>query len=199
MIGRATLRWPASARLLLTSAPSTTPISALPAPLRAYSTPGRPKSVVGEPSRPVKRAVKLAAGSPADGKSVAEQKLLASKLNAAAKRKKEVVLTDEQKAAQQERLEAARAAVKARLEKKKAATKARAAKDKLAELKKTALNPPKRPYATPYTVYTTEKLRGTVLQPQDGSPKPNIGARVKEVAAIWKSLEPAEVEVCICC
>lgn len=151
--------------------------------------------MVGEPSRPVKRAVKRAAAKPAIGTSAAEKKLAASKRKAAAKRK-EIVLTDEQKAAQQERLEAAQAALKARKEKKKAKTKEAAAKEKLKELKVLALVVPSHPAASGYTSFTSEKIKA--LGPLTGTDghKQAIGDRMKAVAAEWKALEPAEVEVC---
>lgn len=189
------LRWPASTRLLSATLPSTAPTSARVLAIRTYATPGRPKSVVGEPSRPVKRAVKRAAAKPADGTSAAEKKLAASKRKAAAKRK-QIVLTEEQKAEQQERLEAAQAALKARQAKKKEKTKELAAKEKLVELKKLALDPPVRPTASAYTSFTSEKIKALgPLVSEDGS-KIGLGDRMRAVAAQWKTLGPAEIEVC---
>lgn len=187
MLSRSVLRWPASARLLLAPLPTQAPTSTLVLSLRTYATPGRPKSVVGEPSRPVKRR---AAG---DSTSAAEKKLAASKRKAAVQRKV-VELTEEQKLAQQERLEAARAAVKIRQEKKKAATKVRADKEKIAELKTLALEPPARPFSSAYTSYTSEKVRGLGPIPSEHG-KSGLGQRMKEVAAMWKTLDPAEIEV----
>lgn len=181
------LRWPASL-------PSTAPTSSLVLSIRTYATPGRPKSVVGEPSRPVKRAVKRDAAKPADGVSPAERKLAASKRKAAAKRAP-VVLTEEQKAAQQERLANARASMQARLDKKKAQAKARADKEKVVELKKLALDLPPRLIVSGYTSFTSEKLKAWgPLTDQDGQ-KVSLGSRMRDCASQWKTLEPAEVEV----
>lgn len=191
------LRWPASARLLSAPLPCALPTSSLVLPIRTYATPGRPKSVVGEPSRPVKRAVKRAAAKPADGTSPAEKKLAASKRKAAAARRRPE-LTEEQKAAQQERLQNARAAMKARQERQKAKTKAQAEKLKTAELKTVALEPPPRAHGSGYTMYTSEKIKAMgPLGKGDtvANSRSALGARMKEVANNWKGLGPAEVEV----
>lgn len=193
MIGRAMLRWPVSARLLLAPHASTAPTSTLLLPLRAYATPGRPKTVVGEPSRAVKRAVKRDAAAPADGTSPAERKLAASKRNAAAKKSK-LQLTEEEIAVQEERMEAAKAAAKARREKKKAATKARAEKDRLVELKKVALDAPSRPFASAYTSYTAEQFGITPLTDENGT-KLALADRMRKIAATWNTLPPADIEV----
>jgi len=187
------LRWPASTRLLSAALPSTLHTSTRVLAIRTYATPGRPKSVVGEPSRPVKRAVKRAAAKPADGKSAAEKKLAASKRKAAAK-KREINLTDEQKAAQKERLEAAQAALKARQEKQKLKGKEAAQKEKLVELKKLALDPPPCPSVSAYTTFTAEKIRAMgPLVGEDGQ-RLALGDRMKSVAAEWKALGPADIE-----
>lgn len=188
------LRWPASARLLSAPLPSPAPPSSLVLSIRTYATPGRPKSVVGEPSRPVKRAVKRAAAKPADGMSPAERKVATSKRRAAAKREP-VVLTEEQKAAQQERLENAQAAMKSRQEKKKAKKKVQDDKDKVKQLKSLALDLPKRPQFSAYTIFTGEKIKAMgPLTSEDGT-QHTLGSRMKEAASKWKTLGPAEVEV----
>lgn len=187
------LRWPASTRLL--SAPLSIPAatSSLVLSIRTYATPGRPKSVVGEPSRPVKRSVKSAARKPADGSSPAEKKLAAKRKGAA---KKRVPLTEEQQAAQQERLEAARATLKKRQQKKRDAEKAQADKEKIKELKGLALDPPLTPHSSGYIAFTTEKLKvmGPLGTNDDGT-KQTLGPRMKAVAAEWHTISPADHEV----
>jgi hypothetical protein len=161
-------------------------------PFRSYATPGRPKSVVGEPSRPVKRAVKKAAAKPADGSSPAEKKVAAKRTAAAKKSKKAApkkkTLTEEQVARLNDRQ------VKA-----KARQQARSEKDKLAELKQAALNPPKVVHDNPYTYFMTEKFKQ--MGPfEDVATNQALTraftSRVAAVGAEWKSLNAADREVC---
>ncbi|CZT16636.1 uncharacterized protein RCC_02471 [Ramularia collo-cygni] len=193
MIGRTMLRWPASTRVLSTALPHTAPVSTRILAIRTYATPGRPKSVVGEPSRPVKRAVKRAAAKPADGTSAAEKKLAASKRKAAAK-KSQIVLTEEQKAEQKERLAKAQAAMKERQTKQKADAKKRVEKDRAVVLKKLALDPPSRYKPSAYTCFTSEKIKASGSLTDEDGRKHALGDRMRSVAAEWKALGPADIE-----
>ncbi|EGP91364.1 uncharacterized protein MYCGRDRAFT_89562 [Zymoseptoria tritici IPO323] len=165
-------------------------------PIRSYATPGRPKSVVGEPSRPVKRAVKKAAAKPADGSSPAA-KNVAAKRDAAAKKSKKTSPTKRQP---KQLTEAQTAALKERQAKAKARKQVVVEKEKLNELKRIALSPPKLVGDNPYAVFTKEKNkeRGSLSTASESSTREtrlkNFTKRVTAVAAEWKSLNAAERE-----
>ncbi|SMR44613.1 unnamed protein product [Zymoseptoria tritici ST99CH_3D1] len=165
-------------------------------PIRSYATPGRPKSVVGEPSRPVKRAVKKAAAKPADGSSPAA-KNDAAKRDAAAKKSKKTSPTKRQP---KQLTEAQTAALKERQAKAKARKQVVVEKEKLNELKRIALSPPKLVGDNPYAVFTKEKNkeRGSLSTASESSTREtrlkNFTERVTAVAAEWKSLNAAERE-----
>ncbi|KAM3419125.1 hypothetical protein BST61_g5073 [Cercospora zeina] len=159
--------------------------SPLVLPIRTYATPGRPKTVVGEPSRPVKRAVKKAVAKPRDGTSAAEKKIAAKKKSEPASKR---AVTPEQAAERQAEVtkKAERAAIaKENTAKRKAATARRA---KLEDLKATALPdaPRKVLYTSAYKAYWAEAVRNS-----NGS---RIQDQVKEVAAKWKQMSPADIE-----
>ena len=186
MFGRALLRLPVRSRLLRQSGfqwqhDSACRIPALIA-LRAYATPGRPKSVVGEPSRPVKRSVKKAAAKPRTGTSAAEKKTASRKRKASAKAKKPAPkkLTQEQKDA------------------KKAKTKLLSEAARKRELKATALKMPKiSARLTPWIVFNTEKMQGTTSVPKGVSQEERTRAlaqQIRESAAEFKNLSAAELE-----
>lgn len=184
-VGSSMLRLPANARLVLRPALSqyqqdlisrTTLFSTQ----RYYaSTPGRPKKAVGEPSRPVKRSVKRAAKSSATGeageqvaanKRQSRAKKTTAKKAAAPKKPKKKVLTDKQKAVKE----------------------AGVAKAKIADLKKAALDPPKRGSTlSTYTMFMSEKMK------EVGNAGDHVVARqrFKENVNEWKRLSPAELEV----
>lgn len=153
-------------------------------PIRTYATPGRPKSVVGEPSRPVKRAVKKAAAELADGTSAAEKQIAAKKRNPR-------TLTPEQ--TEKRQAAAARKAVRDAGIKEKAALRKAfdKKKTKLEDLKTAALPdaPKKAQYASAYQVYWAEHAK--IASGADEK----ITARIKEAASKWKQLPPADVEV----
>lgn len=151
-------------------------------PRRGYATPGRPRKAVGEPSRPVKRAVNRtssaatsSADSPAKQKTDARKKTAAKKKPAKAPKK---VLTEEQKA------------VKA----------ARADKLKMTELRKAALAPPPAGSgaSSAYIEFTKERAHRLKERRADDSSanhKQLLAEHAREVASEWKNATPAEVEV----
>ncbi|KAK5717825.1 hypothetical protein LTR15_008666 [Elasticomyces elasticus] len=165
---------------------------------RTFATPGRPRNVVGEPSKPVKRAVKksvakaASADSPAkEGNEVRKRKAAEKPATAkkpAAKRgpkpKVLVELSEEQKAANE-----------AKSIKSKEAKASRLERAKIAELKKVALSPPKIPQAGAYTVFAAEKSRNNEQLHQKG---PGGAERLAQSAransAAWKECTPADVE-----
>ncbi len=152
------------------------------APSRSYATPGRPRSTVGEPSRPIKRAVKRAAKTPSTD-DAASKKTAAKKKTAAAKKKKaapakerRAPLTPEQKQA------------------KLAAKKARTEKERIKELKKIALDPPKHSPLTAFNVYTAEKLKENSREGSDKQPA-EYRETFKAVTRSWADRTPADIEV----
>ena len=85
-VGSSLLRIQLNARLPLRPAPFQCQASSINAlACRYYASPGRPRKTVGEPSRPVKRAVKKAAKSTEGGPAAKQVK--AKKATAAAKKK----------------------------------------------------------------------------------------------------------------
>lgn len=152
-------------------------------PRRLYSTPGKPRKAVGEPSRPVKRAVKRdAAKATSSAESPAKQTTDARKKAAAKKtpvKKPKKELTEEQKA------------VKA----------AKAAKLKETELKKAALQPPKNAKTSAWTMFVAEKasaMKSRVEGVRDVKQiRQIVGDYMKDVVQQWKNCTPAEVEVCL--
>ena len=180
MLTRVALRFSARSRLpnVLPRCNHAVP-SPLVLPIRTYATPGRPKSVVGEPSRPVKRAVKKAASKPRDGTSAAEKKVAAKKRKRAAKR----AVTPEE-AAQKAVREAAR---KEKATERKAAIKKRT---KLQDLKATALPdaPKKTAFPSAYLAYWAEAVK-------ERKANQGVKERVKEAATEWKQKSAADIEV----
>ncbi|KAK4506682.1 hypothetical protein PRZ48_000415 [Zasmidium cellare] len=203
MIGRALVRVPVRSRLIrplyqcqhgqVGRAPAVLP-------LRTYATPGRPKSVVGEPSKPVKRAVKKAAAKPPTGDSPAEKAVKANKRNAAKKtagtKKKELTPTQKERAEKRKLKEEERLAKeKARKTKLRATTKASAEKDAIKQLKKTALKPPQLRRAASYVLFHTENLKNHDLSSGSAQDRREALARAaRDSSAKWKDLSPAERE-----
>lgn len=156
-------------------------------PRRLYATPGRPKKAVGEPSRTVKRAVKKTATKPAATEAPAKRKSVAkaagtkkpakkaAKKPAAKKKPAKKVLTEEQAAARKERL----------------ATK------EIKQLKIAALKPPKLERSNAWSELMREKAKdGPFAKGVSASEsKELLGQHSKNVAAAYKSLSPAELEV----
>ena len=191
MLERMLLRFPARSRVphVLLPAPRDRAAAAavrlpLALPIRTYATPGRPKSVVGEPSRPVKRAVKKAAAKPADGTSAAEKKIAAKKRSPRALTPEEA----EKRQAAAEKKAARDAARKQKASLRKASDKK---KTKLEDLKTAALPdaPKKAQYSSAYQVYWSESAKAT-----SGSEE-KVTVKVKDAAAKWKEMSPADIEV----
>lgn len=134
---------------------------------RFYATPGRPRKAVGEPSKPVKRAVKRSAKSASSPDSPAKEKVTAKKKAAEKKKPKPKArqLTPEQKAVQK-------------------------SKAQISELKKAALSPPSRTKMSAYLMFMKENLKDT-----DES-KASMKDRFKTVVPQFKNLSSAELEVC---
>lgn len=207
MIGRALVRVPVRSRLVRPAyLCQNGQIAKAPVVLflRTYATPGRPKSVVGEPSKPVKRAVKKAAAKPPTGDSPAEKQVAANKRKAVKKSSGSTkVLTPEQKElAEQrrlkkdERLAKAKATKKVRAEQLKARTKANAAKEELKELKKAALQPPRLRAIGSYTVFSSEVVKKHDLKAANVQDRRDALARAaRDASEQWKNLSPAEREV----
>ena len=253
---RALLRFPAPARL--------TALTPLPCPprhdlsarafllhqyRRSYATPGRPRKAVGEPSRPVKRAVRRSTAGTVplekatkqvvevvkDGeKTAAKARTRKVKTEAAAAvgggiaadgaetaaakkprapRGPRKVLTEEEVAAKAEKLalqkdrvlvrrerrDAEEVAKHARLTKANARKLEQSRKEQLVQLKATALSPPKVTQPLPFNVYWREHFAEaglTVTGPPEGTTQgERLGAHAKLVAAKWKELPAADIEV----
>ncbi|KAK5120526.1 hypothetical protein LTR85_006181 [Meristemomyces frigidus] len=152
---------------------------------RTYATPGRPRKAVGEPSRPVKRAVKRSAAAATDPDSPAKEKNEAKKQKAAKKEKAarkpavkkatpRKVLTEEQKAAKTAELD----------------------KSETRDLKKAALQPPKKgTHLNAYLVFSGEKgkdLKG--LGDGLASYRQKVVEHGKALGAQWKEMSAADIE-----
>ncbi|KXT03568.1 hypothetical protein AC578_10005 [Pseudocercospora eumusae] len=183
MLPRVLLRFHARLpRSLLQPKHGLNPNSSIVLPIRTYATPGRPKSVVGEPSRPVKRNVKKSVAKPRDASSAAEKK------PASKKRKRRI--TPEQVAAKKQKeaakKEAMKEAAKKRQAAKRAAHKASAEKEMLQGLKTAALDPPKqRSTSSAWITFISEKTKAT---------KESIPDKVKAISAEFKNLSAADRE-----
>lgn len=184
-VGSSLLRLPASARLALRPCifsqhyDSRSRVLALSA-LRSYATPQKPRKAVGEPSRPVKRAVKRAAKSPSTGEA-GEQ--LAEKKKAA--RAKKPTGTTKKKAAPKAKKPAP---PKKRV--KRELTEEEKTKAEIKVLKKTALSPP--PSGTRYTARTAFIAEETA---NTGEAREGQMVIFKNATARWNQLTPAELEV----
>jgi len=210
MLGRqvtAALRRPLQARLRSVAAPPTQSslcIRTFSYAPRLLSPVGRPKKAVGEPSRPVKRAVKAKAKKPAATETDAAAKKVAEKEKAAKKKAAEL----KKKAAAKKK--AKPALTPEQVERKKAALQRAEIKD----LKKAALEPPvKSGVRSAWLVFSKEKggeLRERIANESDSEGrategktplatiKSQLAAHSKNVSAAWKNVTPAELEVCIC-
>lgn len=202
MIGRALVRVPVRSRLIRPAYRCRHGLVAkAPTVLfqRTYATPGRPKSVVGEPSKPVKRAVKKAAAKPPTGDSPAEKLVAADKRKAVKKKltPEQKELAKQRKLDNKERLAKAKATEKARKDKLKAQTKANAAKEELKELKKTALQPPKAKSNTSYNFFFVEVVmkKHDLAAGTHQDRKDTLARAARDASEQWKSLSPEEREV----
>ncbi|KAK3672256.1 hypothetical protein LTR78_007796 [Recurvomyces mirabilis] len=153
---------------------------------RDYAKPGRPRNVVGEPSRPVKRSVKRAApkatnleDSPAKQGNEARKKAAAARKSPAAKAKKQPKPRKELTEAQQ------------------AAKLARTESEKIRALKKVALVDPIVPPANAYIMFLKEYskkggLSGSTKDRQEQ--RGRLTEHSKAMAAAWKECSPADIE-----
>jgi hypothetical protein len=200
MLGRqvtAALRRPLQARLRAIAAPPTQSslcIRTFSYAPRLFIPAGRPKKAVGEPSRPVKRAVKAKAKKPASTGTDAAAKKVAENEKAAKKKA----------AAEAKKAKPARVLTPEQVEKKKAALQ----KAEMKDLKKAALDPPaQRGVRTAWTAFTKEKggeLRDRIASESESEGKTTgvtirtqLGEQSKRLSAAWKNITPAELEVCI--
>jgi hypothetical protein len=200
MIGRqvtAALRRPLQARLRAIAAPPTQSnlcIRTFSYAPRLLIPAGRPKKAVGEPSRPVKRAVKAKAKTPTATKTDAAAKKIAEKEKAAELKKKTAAAKKVKPALTPEEIERKKAALQ---------------KAEIKDLKKAALEPPakKGSFHSAYHAFTKDKggeLREGIAsgdQSEGKATRANVTSQMTEfsrgVAAAWKNVTPAELEVCI--
>jgi len=220
MLGRqvtAALRRPLQARLRAIAAPPTQSSLCIRtlsyAPRLLTPTAGRPKKAVGEPSRPVKRAVKAKAKKPATTETDAAAKKIAEKEKAAKKKIAEKEKAAKKKAAELEKKKKAKAAAAKKvkpaltpekIERKKAALQ----KAAVIDLKKAALEPPVR-NTTQNAYHMFMKEKGAELRQRIASESGSDGKTTittvrtqmaefsKAISAAWKNITPAELEVCI--
>jgi hypothetical protein len=193
MFGRRVAVWLTNARLARPGAAAQHDLPFRPLlaqPRRLYATPGRPKSVVGEPSRPVKRAVKRSAARATSADSPAKQKNEAKKTAAAAKKPKAKArapkqLTEEQKAAQAQKKAKAKARKAAKTE-----------KDKIRLLKEQALKPPSNTTPTAWTTFFAEKMKSNLSATSIAKEErmQRVADITRGIAAEYKQLTPAELE-----
>ena len=177
-------------RTLSTSSPLAGAAASKPA-----SKPGRPKKAVGEPSRPVKRAVKRVAkkptseaSEPAAKKVAAKQKSAATKKTAAAKEKPKAKAKPVAKTKTPEQLARIKEQ-RLKLEKK--------------ELVAAALSPPRVGHYSAFLEFTKSKaseLKEKTQQAKAEGKKNTdvLGAHAKAVSAAWKECTPADIEVSPC-
>ena len=184
-VGISLLRLPASARLALRPSifsqqyDSSSRVLALSA-LRSYATPQKPRKAVGEPSRPVKRAVKRAAKSPSTGEAgeqLAEKKKAARAKKTAGTTKKKTAPKAKKPAPPKKRV-------------KKPLTEEEKTTAEIKALKKTALSPP--PSGTKYSARNAFIAEATS---KTGENSEGQKAIFKSASARWYQLTPAELEV----
>lgn len=181
-VGSSLLRLPLYARLPFRPAPFQSQNAVIVLAKRSYASPGRPRKTVGEPSKPVKRAAKKTAKATND---TATKQVKAKKKTAATKKAKA-----KPKPKKRTRKELT--------EEQKAAASVRLAKAKITDLKKAALKPPSVRAVSAYNAYCKEKLTGV---DGDNMRGPNRTQSMRDVMRPvvegWKSLSPAELEVCL--
>ncbi|TKA82157.1 hypothetical protein B0A55_02047 [Friedmanniomyces simplex] len=214
MFGRrvvVSLRFPLQQRRLLTPYPPQTNAASravLCQPRRTYATPGRPRNVVGEPSKPVKRAVKRAAAkattsedSPAKRK-IEEKKEAAAKKPATAKKPakprkaaapgapakkrapRKKALTEEEQLAKETKLQLAKAAKAVRL-----------GRQEMSSLKKAALKPPAIAISNAFLVFATERAKKSdSLRTKGDGQRQRLSEQSRATGKAWQQCSPAEVE-----
>lgn len=148
--------------------------------------PGRPKKAVGEPSRPVKRAVKKAAKSPKE--DTATKKVKARK-ETAAKKAKKPAKTQPRKVKPDEELTPQQLAKRQQYQRSKANAGVRA-------LKKAALKPPPSGGVSAWTMLVAENVAGTMREEgNNGGATAALTRVVGSAKEKYNNLTPAEREV----
>lgn len=194
MLGRqvtAALRRPLQARLRTTAAPQSPfdlAIRTFTYAPRLLDTAGRPRKAVGEPSRPVKRAVKKAAKKPATPE---EKELIAKKKRAAREKEKKRNAAEKKQAIEDAMTPEELKEAKAKLQ-----------KAEISDLKKAALKPPFPSQLNAYSVFLAEK--GAELKshfdPSTKTSVENVKSIMSEHAgktsAAYRALSAGEMEVC---
>jgi hypothetical protein len=157
-----------------------------------------PKKAVGEPSKPVKRAVKAAAKKPASPKTEAAAGKVAEKKRLAKERKELKATMKKEK----EKDASAAKRAKDRTPEALAAKKAALLKADIKELEEAALKPPFPKPSSAFRVFTAEKgedLKAMMAKQTEGRSREFVQAQVKQhtldVGAAWKALGPSDIEV----
>ena len=200
-VGTSLLRLPRVAHLPIRSLPQYELAVRTLAPFahRSYasitpSRPGRPKKAVGEPSRPVKRAVKRAAKSPKEDAATAKVK--ARKETAAKKKKATAKPTSKAKAPARPKKKVAKKVVSeeqksklaAKLVKRKEEKAVKVRQARITELKKIALDPPAVKNLNTWIVFSSERLTGQNMTglKQDGINAAFAEQQKRSVEAVQK-------------
>ncbi|KAK0868200.1 hypothetical protein LTS02_003721 [Friedmanniomyces endolithicus] len=224
MFGRrvvVSLRIPLQPRLLLTPfrrQPHAASCALLHQTQRTYATPGRPRKVVGEPSKPVKRAVKRAAAKATDPDSPVKEIVKPRKRSPAAKpatAKKAAAASDEaatpDKAVVKKAPKTAKRAPRtpkalteeqqvaktARLEKYKTNKALKLETAKIQSHKVLALKPPFPSRRSAYNVFLAEASKSDGGLRAKGSlqdKNKSLGEFAQATAAEWKQCTPAVIE-----
>lgn len=211
MLGRqvtAAFRRPLHARLPITAAPQTPfnlCIRTFSHAPRLLESAGRPRKAVGEPSRPVKRAVKKTAKDSATAKADAAAKKVADKEKQRLAKEKALKkkASDREKAKTKKAADAKKAKELARTPEQIAKRRNALLNAETKALKKAALEPPfPKTHVSAYTVFTREKGKENfpAASSTDEPGVAGVKARIAQVgkmnAALWKDISPSDREVC---
>jgi hypothetical protein len=163
---------------------------------------GRPRKAVGEPSRPVKRAVKKAAKKPATLEDDAAAAAVAEKKRLAKEKAKEKLAVEKARKKQKDFAAAKKAREDAMTPEELAKRKARVLKLETRELKKAALEPPFPSRAnSAWNVFVCDKsqeIKGPVDAPSGERSeliKSKLAEHTKKLGAAWKELPASDLEV----
>ncbi|EMD01052.1 hypothetical protein BAUCODRAFT_193877 [Baudoinia panamericana UAMH 10762] len=165
--------------------------------VRTYATPSRPRSVVGEPSKTIRRAVKRAAPKATSSDSPAKQKVEAKKESAAAKKKTTSEPNAKPKAKAKATAKPKPKPKKVLTDKQKAAQKVKLEKLKIVELKKAALDPPSHRFnTTAYRAFYADHVAKLMKERRSEEVAQTIrgGAPMKECAGLWREISAADRE-----
>lgn len=157
---------------------------------RNYATPGRPRKSVGEPSKPVKRAVKRAALATDDTPAAATTKTTRATKSKAAPKKKTV--TKKKTVPKKELTPEELVRVQAKADRKKITLE----RAKIKELKTAALDPPFPSQTAAYICFFSDRYKARAGEMDKSQPVPMTQTEmVKSIGAAWRDAMPAEVEV----